>query len=366
MNIIKPECTHGIINRNPQTPFTYFGWPSVCYDNNTLYAVSSGYRMRHVCPFGKTVMNISRDEGKSWSSPIIVNDTALDDRDAGIISLGNGRLLVTWFCHPAKLYRTKYRDSVLRDCTDEQRPLVEAGLTYMQKTCKDENYGGSFIRISEDNGLTWGETIKVPVTTPHGPILLKDNTLLYCGKVMEGAYEESTPITVYKSDLSAKEWTKLAEILPPEGVKNSDFHEPHIIELKNGRIFCGIRTHGEKAYRGSSVYTCYSDDQGKTWSVPKSNDIDGMPPHFCLHSSGALLMSVGKRGNKPFGEYVYASYDDGETWTDAYELRDDALSDDLGYPCTVELSDGSLLTVYYQKHEDDWNTSLMYTKWSLK
>ena len=39
---------------------------------------------------------------------------------------------------------------------------------------------------------------------------------------------------------------------------------------------------------------------------------------------------------------------------------------DLGYPSTVELDDGSLMTVYYQKYEDDKKTSLLYTKWRLK
>ena len=36
-------------------------------------------------------------------------------------------------------------------------------------------------------------------------------------------------------------------------------------------------------------------------------------------------------------------------------LFDDAPDTDLGYPSTVELSDGSLLTVYYQKYAGDEN-----------
>ena len=79
---------HGIIYRNLETPFQYHGWPSVCkLDDGALAAVWSGFRVAHVCPYGKTAMSISKDEGETWCPPMIVNGTALDDRDAGILNL---------------------------------------------------------------------------------------------------------------------------------------------------------------------------------------------------------------------------------------------------------------------------------------
>ena len=39
---------------------------------------------------------------------------------------------------------------------------------------------------------------------------------------------------------------------------------------------------------------------------------------------------------------------------------------DLGYPCTAELPDGSLITVYYQSLKGDWYPSVLYTKWKLE
>ena len=38
---------------------------------------------------------------------------------------------------------------------------------------------------------------------------------------------------------------------------------------------------------------------------------------------------------------------------------------DLGYPATVELSDGSLFTVYYQRVPGDRQDSILYTRWEL-
>ena len=92
---------HGIIHRSLGSPFRYHGWPSVCrLDDGALAAVWSGFRLAHVCPYGKTAMSKSYDEGKTWCSPMIINDTPLDDRDAGIVNISGGSLLVTWFCHP--------------------------------------------------------------------------------------------------------------------------------------------------------------------------------------------------------------------------------------------------------------------------
>ena len=75
-------------------------------------------------------------------------------------------------------------------------------------------------------------------------------------------------------------------------------------------------------------------------------------------------MSVGRR-IKPYGERVYVSFDDGETFDNEYILSDDAKTSDLGYPSTAELPDGSLITAYYQAYKDDNVPSFLYTKWHL-
>ena len=175
--------THGIISRQQDNIYGYHGWPSLCVDENgVMYAVCSGLRMRHICPFGKTVMYISRDHGTTWTPPIIVNDTALDDRDAGIISLGGGKLLVSWFSHPADVYLNNFADSIKSCCTTSEAAIALAQLMTYHRLSEETGKGGSFVRLSRDNGVTWGETIQVPVSAPHGPIMLSDGKLLYLGK----------------------------------------------------------------------------------------------------------------------------------------------------------------------------------------
>ena len=103
---------HGIICRKPDSLFSYFGWGSVArMDEHTLVAVCSGQRTAHVCPWGKTELFYSYDDGKTWSEPVVVNDTVLDDRDAGIVHLGGKRLLMTWFNHPLRYCEPKETDT---------------------------------------------------------------------------------------------------------------------------------------------------------------------------------------------------------------------------------------------------------------
>ena len=52
----------------------------------------------------------------------------------------------------------------------------------------------------------------------------------------------------------------------------------------------------------------------------------------------------------PVGKTVlHESRNDGRTWDADWILRADGPDGDLGYPSTVELGDGSLLTVFYQR-----------------
>ncbi len=61
------------IIQNPDSKFNYFAWPSLArLHDGTLAAVCSGFRIGHVCPFGKVVMAKSADDGKTWSRPCVV------------------------------------------------------------------------------------------------------------------------------------------------------------------------------------------------------------------------------------------------------------------------------------------------------
>ena len=81
---------HKIVSRIQDGPFRYQAWPTVAKaKDGTLFLGVAGHRQGHFCPFGKNYMFKSYDDAKSWEGPIIVNDSPFDDRDAGIVPLGD-------------------------------------------------------------------------------------------------------------------------------------------------------------------------------------------------------------------------------------------------------------------------------------
>ena len=83
-----------------------------------------------------------------------------------------------------------------------------------------------------------------------------------------------------------------------------------------------------------------------------------------VHSSGAIVLTYGRR-KAPYGERARISRDGGKTWGEEIVISSEATSGDLGYPSSVELSDGSILTVYYQRYKNDTFTSILGTRWSI-
>ena len=67
----------------------------------------------------------------------------------------------------------------------------------------------------------------------------------------------------------------------------------------------------------------------------------------------------------PYGQRARISRDDGATWSDEIILRDDGPDGDLGYPCSVELPGGDILTVYYQKRPGESLCSILWTQWRI-
>ena len=365
------EAEHGVVWRQtPTTCFKYNGWPSVTRDENgVLYAAASSMRLTHVDPVGKNCMWVSRDEGKTWTPPIVVNDSYFDDRDTGITYAGNGRLVMTWF---TSFYRDYCQSLIDAEWFGDRDKSITRGFAECWRHISDEEkreYTGTFVKISEDYGVTWSENIRVPLTAPHGCSVCSDGRLIYMGKEHTGDFRKPSPIALYESRDGGYHWDRVGTI--PEGADTTyrDMHEPHVVELQSGRLLGAIRVHGRSSAPENSVYLTHSDDGGKTWTVPECLGVDGMPPHLLVNSSGAIICSYGCRNpDAPDGrsESAVVSYDGGETWTEDYFLAPcEGPQFDLGYPASVELSDGSILTVYYQALPGEWHTSVLYTKWKL-
>ena len=363
----KVQAEHGVICRLAGAEFGYFGWPSIArMPDGTLVVASSGLRTEHVCPFGKTVLNYSWDGGKSWSAPRVANDLPLDDRDAGVISLGGKKLLVTWFTSDTRRYFPNARKWL----KPESLARWETELGHWDDALVNK-WLGSWLRLSRDGGDTWGAPILVPVSTPHGPIRLASGDLLYLGKAgFRAGDQENKSIQACRSKDGGRTWLELGRVPVADGTSDSNYHEPHVVELPDGRLlgmirfqFAGAEDPAKGRYINFSLFRTESTDGGQTWT--QAHQITyGSPPHLLRHSSGALVCVYGYR-QAPFGQRAMVSRDDGKTWTTDLVLRDDGPDGDLGYPASVELPGGDILTIYYQKFAAGEKCSLLWTRWRL-
>jgi hypothetical protein len=364
------NAQHTTICRLPGDRLGYFGWPTVGrLDDGALMVASSGLRSEHICPWGKTVLNVCTDDGRTWSAPRVINDSPIDDRDAGIIGTGGPNVLVSWFTIDTRRYVNQQR---IKDRFGEAE-LASWGPTLATWTDESvEQNLGSWVKLSRDNGLTWGPPVRVPVTAPHGPIRLRSGSLLYLGKRYRTRREiGDAHICAAVSHDGGHTWQELGSVPEYPETVPANYHEPHVVELPSGRLIGMIRIQNaddadvtQAGVVTFSLMQTESDDGGTTWTQARPLGFHGSPPHLLRHSSGVLILTYGYR-LAPFGQRVALSHDDGQTWDHDWIIRDDGPDSDLGYPSTVELGDGSLYSVYYQKVLGDHRCSLLASRWQL-
>jgi len=197
------------------------------------------------------------------------------------------------------------------------------------------------------------------VNSPHGPIQLSDGRLLYAGKDLWGKDER---VGVCESTDDGQSWRWLADIAPRDGDKHTEYHELHAVETGDGRILVQIRNHN--AANDRETLQCESSDGGKSWSQPKSIGVWGLPSHLLKLRDGRLVMSYSHR-RAPLGNQARVSTDHGRTWSEPIVISGDGVTGDLGYPSTVELADGTLLSVWYEVTKGVKNATLRQARWRL-
>jgi sialidase-1 len=360
-------------------PGKYLGWPTIAQlPSGELIVVFSGDREEHVCPYGKTELVRSTDMGATWSEPVTVNDSLIDDRDAGIVAMRSGTLVVSWFTYPtwkelgrhieSGHYPPAQIDSWAAHC-DHVRPEAERqGLGH-----------SAWTRRSADGGRTWEPPVDSTATSPHGPIELSDGRLLLIGNFLRGGEgpPKAEPIVAMESTDEGRSWHQIGTVMPVSA-EGSEFNwcEPHVMELEDGTLICLARyTRPSDNARDRYMRQSESIDGGRTWTRPHPSNMWGFPPHMLRLSNGDGLASYGYR-RQPYGQRacVYqrvrenliggnssGNWDIGH----AIVLRDDGGSDDLGYPSTVEMSPGEMLSVYYQTDKPGEKPSIMATRWTL-
>jgi sialidase-1 len=169
---------------------------------------------------------------------------------------------------------------------------------------------------------------------------------------------------VWHSDDDGHTWTRSENVVSLLEV-GVEAQEPHVVELRDGRLMMLFRT-----YSGS-VGVSYSDDRGRSWSPGHLVEALPLPAHSsALHVSrmpatGDLLLvrATGDGGTEP-GERpqihhrldgqehgirtpltAAVSCDEGQTWDKERVIAGDPYGD-YGYPSVLHLEDLVLVSYH--------------------
>jgi Neuraminidase (sialidase) len=340
-----------VISDQPQF---YHGWPTIARrKSGELLVVCSGGREGHICPFGRVEWMRSHDDGKTWGLPNVVLDTEIDDRDAGALETARGTLLVTTFTSLA------YEPILAKRTGGAQLPRWQATHNRLNATQRKSLLGCWMLR-STNGGLTWSSPYDSIVNSPHGPIQLSEGRLLYAGKKL---WSDGEQAGVCESSDDGQTWRWLADMPTRPGDSVSQYHELHAVETADHRIIAQIRNHNTRS--DGETLQAESSDGGKTWSTPRSIGVWGLPSHLLKLKDGRLVMTYGHR-RPPFGNQARLSEDHGRTWSAPLTISGDGMGGDLGYPSTVELADGSLLSVWYEVIKGNPKAVLRQSHWTLR
>jgi hypothetical protein len=213
----------------------------------------------------------------------------------------------------------------------------------------------SWVLRSNDGGRTWKQSDIFPAATdpgwteyiPFGDIWPGDDGALHTS-CYQGKYTDSTQSSRtkswrswhFRSDDDGRTWVPISIIGP--------YHnETDLLPLGGRSWLAAARTVRMELIR--------SDDDGATWQAPQPvTERDEIVGDLARLKDGRLLMSYGVRIDGRRGVCAKLSSDDGQTWSDPLRLAHTADGSDCGYPSSVQLEDGKIVTAWYSSETLDY------------
>ena len=305
----------------------------------------SGKSHFHRDPGSRNALVRSTDDGKTWdpdSRVLAYASDASHDVNMGMISqLPSGELLINTMHY-------------FVDPTEQQ--LAEMRSKRAISSQRGRRFGTSvfdsllFIR-SADQGRTWGKPEPVHISSlaynshsgKKGVVVMADGTWLL--PLHGSSAGEMQRAFVVRSRDEGRTWDQ-PSVVAYDLEQRTEFSEPALVLLPGGRLLAVMRSEGY-------LYQAFSTDGGWVWQGLKRTPMWGFPAHLLSLADGRVLCTYGYR-REPFGVRAVLSGDEGESWDTDNEIiiRGDGLHSDLGYPASVQLQDGRILSVYYFNGED--------------
>jgi len=205
-----------------------------------------------------------------------------------------------------------------------------------------------WVSRSSDGGRTWNIIKSFPVAPeadmteviPFGDILpAADGSLCvsgYAGGSGAAAYERNSSY-FFRSRDDGRTWGESVII------GKGNYNETTPLHLGGGRWLVAARTLNQQG----EVHLFASNDDGRTWTFSQQVSLSAQHPASLLRlADGRILLTYGNRCKGHYGIDVRISDNEGKTWYAPCQLVP-VVSHDLGYPSTVQLADGKMVTAYY-------------------
>ena len=207
------------------------------------------------------------------------------------------------------------------------------------------------VNRSSDGGRTWQRSFDVEL--PEGLSYLipfGDIVLMESGMLAAPFYQEDRDLSSGKRPQIRKGSAYLLFSKDDgrtwgDGVvlARDDYNETSVLRIRPDRWLAAVRS-----YRDGHLELFESRDEGKTWknagplTLPSHH-----PAHLLQLDDGRILLTYGIREKGHQGVGMRISEDEGKTWKAPTRVVNLEGTTDGGYPSTVQLPDGSLLTAYY-------------------
>ena len=292
----------------------------------------------HLSRAGRLDLVMSDDGGRTWSKPWTVIDGPEDDRNPALGQLADGTILLAY--------------AVLSGYEADGQRLPEDVSKWV--------FDGVYVIRSKDKGKTWTKPELSPeihafyagqgAVSPYGKIIqLGDGTVIMAVyfDFFDGRGNQSY---IFRSRDGVKTWGEPSLV-------GEHFNETAMLALADGNLIAAMRSE-----KGGHLALCRSEDGGKHWSSPFQITQDMEHPADLIQlKNGQILLSYGER-NSPMGVRAIFSLDGGKTWEwdKKIIISASAPNTDCGYPSSVEVDGGQIVTLYYQV--DDPKNALQSTK----
>lgn len=236
---------------------SYPGWPWVAAGKaGALFCVFREGTIHDYSPSGKVMFSRSTDQGRRWSrAETIVDAPEVDDRNAAIVELPDGSLLVTYNTY------TSARESTAQSVR------------------------------STDGGKSWSAPAAIGIAstrTRAGAVVLHDGSLLLPLYLAPG----SGAIAARSTD-NGRTWQGV-RVPDADGFVGDEWD---LLEIEPGRLI-GILRNNQPASDGT-FWKTESRDGGRSWAVPRATNVQSKrfpsPPQIVRHGQTVMLIYADRR-----------------------------------------------------------------------